>query len=780
MVFTMVPATSIYAHRATRIYVSHISIAFCRAPYIQELAAMQKEDREKGGTRNLQARPGDTVSLPENFSVDRTAQDFLAPCKPLPLDPAAAGWVPFGPNDDLSLEVPIAFDFRFYDRLIRRGEIIYINNNGNISFDTPYSQFTAVSFPTDVFQMIAPFWADVDTRERGDVWYYMDANNLIVTWDRVSYYFSNTDKANTFQLVIARDPDDFSGRGNVCFCYADMDWTTGDASDGDFGFGGTPATVGINRGNSVDFVQFGLFDKPGTAHDGGYGNTDGVDYLDDNRLGLPDAFCLDVASTNVPPVFLGFPAGETMLACEATYTTILRFLTPEPDQTVSFEPPTNLPAGMVLTPGGTPTEQQVIVQWTPTVDQTGTYNLEFTATDSLGGTSTATLILVVPTCAAEPRCEPLSGAAVDQCNAFNPSPFCEPYNSPEYCPVEYSFPAQLAARNEIFRDDKELIYSDGYWFPYLNDKSAAYAFTAREGYASPDVLCCATSVDDLMDNCLPRAGPLVVRAASLHSGNGVFVFPTGIGGTEALRGITIDMPDLRVALEALGFSGTYLLEEYIPGTSGPTSLPVEYKFHVFNGMIGAITVVYNRASENCKCVAEIDADGNRLDTFGCFLPIRRGRGERDGECFRIDFDAGFLNLGGGKNGDTCSDPLPDIPSCVFDYMKSLAEDLGGKIGVYSRIDLLLGAGNIPYVNEYSINHHGARKHCWSRQDPSGCIDSCFMGRLWFDKSQLPNANSAYGGPRTPVPSVLTDWHTQSSAEQCALVNSSPDPATFSC
>ena len=60
-----------------------------------------------------------------------------------------------------------------------------------------------------------------------------------------------------------------------------METRPGDASGGGgTGFGGTPATAGVNRGDGIDYVQIGMFDAPGGAYDGLYGNNDGIDALD--------------------------------------------------------------------------------------------------------------------------------------------------------------------------------------------------------------------------------------------------------------------------------------------------------------------------------------------------------------------------------------------------------------------------------------------------------------------------------------------------------------------
>ncbi|MBK8364521.1 MAG: hypothetical protein IPL24_12920 [Bacteroidetes bacterium] len=71
---------------------------------------------------------------------------------------------------------------------------------------------------------------------------------------------------------------------NVSFCYQDMQWTTGDASQGAGGFGGVPATVGVNSGNGTDYIQIGLFDQAGSQYDGPFANNDGIDALDNQSF----------------------------------------------------------------------------------------------------------------------------------------------------------------------------------------------------------------------------------------------------------------------------------------------------------------------------------------------------------------------------------------------------------------------------------------------------------------------------------------------------------------
>ncbi len=162
-----------------------------------------------------------------------------------------------------------------------------ISTNGNIQFLTNSVAFSSTGFPNTTDNMIAPFWADVDTRGTGNLSYKLTPTALIVKWDSVGFYNSHTDKINTFQLIITDGMDSLVPNGNnVSFCYGDMQWTTGDASSGINGFPNPsvtpsiPATAGINQGNGVDYYQIGRFGAPGTGYNGPYNADDSVDVLD--------------------------------------------------------------------------------------------------------------------------------------------------------------------------------------------------------------------------------------------------------------------------------------------------------------------------------------------------------------------------------------------------------------------------------------------------------------------------------------------------------------------
>lgn len=195
------------------------------------------------------------------------------------------------PNDDDSFgPLDLGFTFCFYGTEYNQ---VYINNNGNISFLNPYYEYSPIGFPSDQYIMIASFWGDVDTRTQpppdvgtGLVWHRLETDpyRLTLIFDHVGYYNMHADKLNTFQLIITDGNDPLIGIGNnVAFAYEEMEWTTGDASGGVGGFGGFPATVGVNKGDGESHALVGRFDKPGDCFNGPYGAPSCVGYLNYRR-----------------------------------------------------------------------------------------------------------------------------------------------------------------------------------------------------------------------------------------------------------------------------------------------------------------------------------------------------------------------------------------------------------------------------------------------------------------------------------------------------------------
>ena len=99
-----------------------------------------------------------------------------------------------------------------------------MNNNGYITFHTASSSFTPIQLPTSV-PSIAPFWADVDTRCAGSVFYRQttasaditkansDIHNggfnysttslvVVATWDHVGYHNCHADKVSNLNTGV--------------------------------------------------------------------------------------------------------------------------------------------------------------------------------------------------------------------------------------------------------------------------------------------------------------------------------------------------------------------------------------------------------------------------------------------------------------------------------------------------------------------------------------------------------------------------------------------------
>src|SRR5262245_12638850 len=157
-------------------------------------------------------------------------------------------------NDDGSSgAVPIGFTGNFFGNVLSE---IWINNNGNVTLDGPLSTWTPFSLAGTARQIIAPFFADVDTRDSGsDVVTYGAVTfgsrpAFCVNWAGVGvgYYDQHIDKLNNFQLLLVDRSDTGPGNFDIYFNYDNIDWEAGDASGGSNGLGGISARAGYSNG----------------------------------------------------------------------------------------------------------------------------------------------------------------------------------------------------------------------------------------------------------------------------------------------------------------------------------------------------------------------------------------------------------------------------------------------------------------------------------------------------------------------------------------------------
>ena len=137
----------------------------------------------------------------------------------------------------------------------------YINNNGNITFSNPFSTFTPADLRTLSRQIIAAFWADVDTlgsgsnvtrysKSQGSPNFqqeYVDGHRAFgATYSDVGYFSASFDKLNSFQIILIERADTGPKNFDVEFNYNKIQWETGGANGSQNGYGGTSARVGIS------------------------------------------------------------------------------------------------------------------------------------------------------------------------------------------------------------------------------------------------------------------------------------------------------------------------------------------------------------------------------------------------------------------------------------------------------------------------------------------------------------------------------------------------------
>lgn len=169
------------------------------------------------------------------------------------------------PNDDDSTGlVGIGFTVNFFGTNYSQ---LYVNNNGNVTFDEALDTFTPFPLIDTDRVIIAPFFADVDTSYAGDpVTYgtgtYEGRDAFGVNWVNVDYYFSSSEHTNrnSFQLIIVDRSDIGTGDFDFIFNYDLIQWETGQASDGNAdGRGGSCARVGWSNGSDKSY------ELPGSA-----------------------------------------------------------------------------------------------------------------------------------------------------------------------------------------------------------------------------------------------------------------------------------------------------------------------------------------------------------------------------------------------------------------------------------------------------------------------------------------------------------------------------------
>jgi hypothetical protein len=132
---------------------------------------------------------------------------------------------------------------------------LYVNNNGNVTFNWPSGSFHPTAITNPGTPVLAPFFADVDTRNpaSGRVTYGTSTlggrNAFGVNWLGVGYFASNADRLNDFQLVLVDRGDVGAGDFDFEFNYGSIQWeSSGDGQCDPSEWWCAPARVGWAAG----------------------------------------------------------------------------------------------------------------------------------------------------------------------------------------------------------------------------------------------------------------------------------------------------------------------------------------------------------------------------------------------------------------------------------------------------------------------------------------------------------------------------------------------------
>ncbi len=164
---------------------------------------------------------------------------------------------------------PLGFDINLFGSAYSAA---YINTNGNVTFGEPLSQYTPSALASFSNPIVAPFFADVDTRgaESGLVNFGDGTLNgkrvFVVNWPDVGCFDENASVLDDFQLILIDRPDKSTGPFGddfeIEFNYDSIQWDAGEASGGSpqcqEGPEGESAYVGYSNGTEVSEDSYTL------------------------------------------------------------------------------------------------------------------------------------------------------------------------------------------------------------------------------------------------------------------------------------------------------------------------------------------------------------------------------------------------------------------------------------------------------------------------------------------------------------------------------------------
>ena len=196
--------------------------------------------------------PGPSINAASNGAGAAAVKDL----------PGCANFSLAATDDGSSGQIVLPFNLNLYG--VTYGAL-YVNNNGSVTFDAPLLDVRPDGLMAAARVIIAPFFADVDTRgadpDAGVASGVLTYGNVTfdgraafcASWPDVGYYSNRVDKLNSFQLLLLDRSDVSPGDFDVIFNYDQIQWESGDAHGGQLGLGGISARVGFSDGVSQAF-----------------------------------------------------------------------------------------------------------------------------------------------------------------------------------------------------------------------------------------------------------------------------------------------------------------------------------------------------------------------------------------------------------------------------------------------------------------------------------------------------------------------------------------------
>ena len=198
---------------------------------------------------------------------------------------------------------PFGFGINFYGTDYSGA---YINTNGNITFGSYLSAFTPSGLASTGLVIIAPFFADVDTRAGNTINIgtgLLDGHNaFVVNWPGVGCYNQNDSVTDDFQLILIDRPDLGTGPGGddfqIEFNYNSMQWDAGQANGGDSSCTNAPSQDAAVAGFSNSTGD--TFQLPGSQDTGALLDSNATTGLVNNDLNSDTGTSVPPAAAPVP------------------------------------------------------------------------------------------------------------------------------------------------------------------------------------------------------------------------------------------------------------------------------------------------------------------------------------------------------------------------------------------------------------------------------------------------------------------------------------------------